>query len=59
VVIYPMTVSCPHCGAITYRRGYPGWVIIVAIVFFPVGLLALLVGRDPSFCDVCGHKWFP
>ena len=25
---------------------YPGWVVAVAILFFPLGLLALLVGRQ-------------
>lgn len=32
-------VSCPKCGTLNARGGYPAWVIIVAICFFPVGPL--------------------
>lgn len=50
-------ISCPKCSAIQERAGYPAWVIIVAICFFPFGLLALLAGRKPTFCAKCGHTW--
>jgi hypothetical protein len=50
-------VSCPKCSNPTYRAGYPAWVIIVAICFFPLGLLALLAGRKPSQCPKCGYVW--
>ncbi len=49
-----MQVSCPKCGTIVERAGYPVWVIIVAICFFPIGLLALLAGRKPTQCGKCG-----
>ncbi len=51
------TVSCPKCGSLTSQGGFPAWVIIVAICFFPVGLLALLAGRKPTQCGNCGTIW--
>jgi BRI3-like protein len=50
-------VTCPKCNAPVNRSGYPVWVIIVAICFFPLGLLALLAGREPSRCHQCGNVW--
>lgn len=50
-------VSCPKCNTITQRFGFPAWVIIVAICFFPLGLLALLSGRKPTTCGHCGFTW--
>jgi hypothetical protein len=51
------TVSCPKCGSLASRGGFPVWVIVVAICFFPVGLLALLAGRKPTQCGNCGTVW--
>jgi Uncharacterized conserved protein (DUF2367) len=51
------TVSCPKCSMMVQMSGYPVWVILVAICFFPVGLLALLVGRKPTRCGNCGFVW--
>jgi hypothetical protein len=50
-------VSCPKCGAQATQGGFPAWEIIVAICFFPVGLLALLAGRKPTECPACQHTW--
>jgi hypothetical protein len=50
-------VTCPKCNSQVNRSGYPVWVIIVAICFFPLGLLALLAGREPSRCQQCGNVW--
>lgn len=50
-------VSCPQCNSTTERGGYQTWQIIVAICFFPIGLLALLAGRKPSKCNSCNHTW--
>lgn len=50
-------ISCPKCSEVVAQAGYPAWVIIVAICFFPVGLLALLAGRDTTTCHKCGFKW--
>ena len=49
-------VTCPKCGSLTSQAGFPAWVIIVAICFFPVGLLALLAGRKPTQCGNCSHR---
>jgi hypothetical protein len=48
-------VSCTKCGTLTTRAGYPAWVIIVAICFFPLGLLALLAERKLTRCSNCGN----
>jgi hypothetical protein len=50
-------VSCPKCGAPTSQGGFPAWTIVVAICFFPLGLLALLAGRKPTRCGGCGNIW--
>lgn len=50
-------ISCPKCSKQTQRAGFPIWVWIVAICFFPIGLLALLAGRSPTECRGCGHTW--
>ncbi|MCB0811035.1 MAG: DUF2367 domain-containing protein [Flavobacteriales bacterium] len=50
-------VSCPKCSQTTKRAGFPAWQIVVAICFFPLGLLALLAGRKPTICQHCGHTF--
>jgi len=50
-------ISCPKCGHMTTRGGFKAWQIIVAICFFPLGLLALLADREPSRCHNCGYTW--
>jgi DNA-directed RNA polymerase subunit RPC12/RpoP len=50
-------VSCPKCGTLTSQGSWPVWVIVVAICFFPIGLLALLAGRNPAHCPNCGFTW--
>jgi hypothetical protein len=52
-------VSCPKCGDLTARAGFPTWAIVVAICFFPLGLLALLAGREPTVCPNCKYTWLP
>ena len=50
-------VSCPKCGESAQMGVVPAWEIIVAICFFPVGLLALLCGRTPTVCPKCDFRW--
>jgi len=50
-------LSCPKCGELTKKGGYKTWQIIVAICFFPLGLLALLADRNPTSCQKCSHTW--
>ena len=50
-------LSCPKCGELSNRGKYRVWQIIVAICFFPIGLLALLAGRNPTVCPKCGNSW--
>ncbi len=50
-------VSCPKCDYLTKRGGYKGWQILVAICFFPLGLLALLADKNVTICHKCGHAW--
>jgi hypothetical protein len=50
-------ITCPRCGNLANRGGYPVWAIVVAICFFPIGLLALLVQREPTKCPSCGNIW--
>ncbi len=50
-------INCPKCNNPVVRAGFPVWVIVVAICFFPLGLLALLAGRKPSTCAKCGNTF--
>lgn len=50
-------LSCPKCDGFGIRGGFYAWQIIVAICFFPIGLLALLGARKPTTCSKCGHTW--
>lgn len=49
--------SCPKCNGITRKAGFPAWVVILCIILFPVGLLALLAGRKPTTCSNCSFTW--
>lgn len=50
-------ISCPKCEEHVEKAGFPGWVIVVAILFFPLGLLAFLAGKNPTKCPHCGFSW--
>lgn len=50
-------ISCPKCSKPAKKGGYKTWQIIVAICFFPIGLLALLADKETSSCQSCGHMW--
>jgi len=50
-------LSCPKCDTLTRRGGRPAWQIIVSILLFPIGLLALLAARKPTVCAHCGYRW--
>ena len=50
-------ISCPKCSQLAVQGGFPAWQIFVAICFFPLGLLALLAGRNPTVCGSCNHTW--
>lgn len=50
-------IPCPECNEISRRGGFKTWQIIVAICFFPIGLLALLADREPTICTECGNIW--
>lgn len=52
-------ISCPKCNALAEQGGYAAWQWIVSICFFPLGLLSLLAGRQPSTCKSCGYAWKP
>ena len=48
-------ISCPKCGKSVGQGGFYTWQILVSICLFPLGLLALLAGRQPTKCSECGH----
>ncbi|MSS70955.1 MAG: DUF2367 domain-containing protein [Candidatus Latescibacteria bacterium] len=50
-------ISCPKCRSMVRRGGFPVWVILMSIGLFPIGLLALLVGRKPTVCPSCRYTW--
>jgi len=50
-------VTCPKCNKATKSAGFAGWQIWVSICLFPLGLLSLLAGRQPTKCSSCGHTF--
>lgn len=50
-------VNCPKCSEFATKGGYHTWQIIVAVCFFPIGLLALLAEKEPNKCLKCGFIW--
>jgi hypothetical protein len=50
-------LTCPNCNTSQKRAGYPAWAIVVSVCLFPLGLLALMVGRKPTKCMQCGFTW--
>jgi hypothetical protein len=40
-----------------FRGGYAIWQWVVAILFFPIGLAAMAVGRKPTRCPYCQFIW--
>lgn len=50
-------LSCPKCGEMAKKGGYPQWVPWACICLFPIGLVALLTERNPTECPSCGHTW--
>ena len=50
-------ISCPKCQNPTEKGGYQTWQILVAVCFFPLGLLALLADKKPTICHGCGFTW--
>lgn len=50
-------VSCVKCSTLTERVGFSLGQMLCCFFFFPIGLLALLGGRDPTVCGKCGHIW--
>jgi hypothetical protein len=50
-------VSCPKCNTSQKRAGYPAWAIVASVCLFPLGLLALMVGRKSTKCIQCGFTW--
>ncbi len=57
MVVPSGALSCPRCGAFAKRGGYQAWQIIIAICFFPIGLIALAADRSPTVCPHCGFTW--
>jgi hypothetical protein len=56
-IIKPSMTPCPKCGEPTRRGQFAVWQFILVVCFFPLGLLALLAGRQPSVCSRCGRSW--
>jgi hypothetical protein len=52
-----VAVSCPKCASVTRRGGYAGWQILVSILLFPIGLVALAGERQPTKCILCDFRW--
>jgi hypothetical protein len=48
-------ISCPKCSTHVVKGGYNTWQIVVAVCFFPLGLLALLADKKPTTCGNCGN----
>ena len=55
-----MTAGEPMHGVtdrIATAGRFSAWQFVIVICFFPLGLLALLAGRQPAQCPACDHRW--
>ena len=50
-------ISCIKCDHLTKRGGFRAIQYVVSVIFFPLGLLSLIAGRNPTVCEKCGHTW--
>ncbi len=50
-------LTCPKCNTSQKRAGYPAWAIVASVCLFPLGLLALMLGRKSTKCIQCGFTW--
>jgi len=50
-------LSCPKCDAPCEKSGYQTWQILVAICYFSIGLIALLMDKAPTQRPKCSHMW--
>ena len=50
-------ISCPKCNALSELGRRPTNQIVCSIMLFPIGLLALIAGRNPTECRACGYRW--
>ena len=56
-IIKSDTLNCPECDAPATQGHFSAWQFVVVICLFPLGLLALLAGRQPTRCPNCNHTW--
>ena len=47
----------PKCKQLTLENGYHFWQILVAICFFPLGLIALDLDKKETVCNHCGYRF--
>ena len=50
-------LSCPKCQTPAVRGTFGFLPFLIAVLLFPIGLLALLAGRNPTTCPSCGFSW--
>lgn len=51
-------IPCPVCQTMTKPGGFSEVAIAIAVIFFPLGLIALFISRrKPRNCPACGHQW--
>lgn len=49
----PDVITCPYCQGNTLRAGWSLILILGVFLFFPFGLLLLLIGRRSTCCSKC------
>jgi len=48
---------CPKCNISVDKTSFAPWQILLAIFFFPIGLITLLLGKIRKYCSRCGYKF--
>ena len=49
--------ECPNCGSYYIRRDSASpWIFVVAILLFPIGLVAFVANRN-AWCAKCGVRF--
>jgi hypothetical protein len=48
---------CPRCREWVDEANPPTWTIVVAVCFFPLGLIAPFAIKQPTVCSRCGYRF--
>jgi hypothetical protein len=46
---------CKKCGKVTEAGHYPDWVLPTCLLFWPIGIAGIFMGKEPTICNECAR----